>query len=170
MLVRLHLDNIPRLDTISHDSALSTSAFRKLSLILEFKIDIFAVQWNAQLLRPMFLPYEKNLQAFLFPPFNLIPRCLTKIRSDLAEVTITCPFWLTQFWFPDLLKMSIDTPRMLLYRPDLLLSCKGNRPSLIEQQTLHLFASRLSGQNTKTEDYRRSLLNGCNSNMSADKF
>ena len=62
-----------------------------------------------------------HLQAYAFPPFNLMRPVLNKIRqSQGLEVTVIAPFWPQREWFPDLLDLLVDVPLTLPERPDLL--------------------------------------------------
>ena len=59
-----------------------------------------------------------HLQAYAFPPFNLLRQVLNKVRqSEGLEVTLIAPFWPQREWFPDLL---VDVPLTLPERNDLL--------------------------------------------------
>ena len=62
-----------------------------------------------------------HLQAYVFPPFGLIPRLLSKVRlSRDLEVTLVAPFWPLKPWFPDLLELLLEVPLLLPMWRDLL--------------------------------------------------
>ena len=62
-----------------------------------------------------------HLQAYAFPPFNLLRQVLNKVRaSEGLEVTLIAPFWPQREWFPDLLDLLVDVPLSLPERHDLL--------------------------------------------------
>ena len=120
----------------SSDWMLCRSSFRTLSVVWKTDINLFATKWNAPL--PIFnswmiQPDAFALNAFLlnwsrfkeyaFPPFTLIARCLAKVRKEKAELVLVCPLWFSQPWFPLLLNLACDTPRIFRFRPDLLVSC-----------------------------------------------
>ena len=63
-------------------------------------IDAFSITWDKQLF-------------YAFPPFSLIARCLQKIQTDSAEGFMIVPMWPTQSWYPKLLHMLVDVPRVL---------------------------------------------------------
>ena len=63
-------------------------------------IDVFSITWDKQLF-------------YAFPPFSLIARCLQKIQTDSAEGFMIVPMWPTQSWYPKLLHMLVDVPRVL---------------------------------------------------------
>ena len=62
-----------------------------------------------------------HLQTYAFPPFGLIQRVLSKVRSSRnLEVTLVASFWLLRPWFLDLLDLLVDVPVLLPQRRDLL--------------------------------------------------
>ncbi|XP_068692889.1 uncharacterized protein [Montipora foliosa] len=63
-------------------------------------IDAFSSTWGKQLF-------------YAFPPFSLIARCLQKIQTDSAEGFMIVPMWPTQSWYPKLLHVLVDVPRVL---------------------------------------------------------
>ena len=54
-----------------------------------------------------------NIYFFAFPPFSQIIRCLQKTLRDRAECIVIVPLWPTQIWYPELLKLLVDFPRIL---------------------------------------------------------
>jgi hypothetical protein len=107
--------------------------FSRIQALWRVEIDLFASAWNAQL--PTFVswirqPLALSTNAFslilkdqfgyAFPPFALIPRCLAKIRKKRASLVLVCPWWPAQPWYPLLLKLAADAPRVLHPLPDLL--------------------------------------------------
>lgn len=63
--------------------------------------DAFSISWSE------FNPY-------IVPPFSIISRVLQKVQEDkLRNVILIVPMWATQPWFPTLLNLLIDLPRML---------------------------------------------------------
>ena len=72
-------------------------------------IDAFSVKWNA-------------INAYAFPPFCLIGRCLAKVRKDQADLLIITPVWPAQPWYPILLGMLIEPPILLPPIPNFLTS------------------------------------------------
>jgi hypothetical protein len=47
----------------------------------------------------------------------MIPICLTKIKKDKAVVILVCPLWPSQPWYPLLLEMATDIPRVFSSHP-----------------------------------------------------
>ena len=62
---------------------------------------------------------QKELYAF--PPFPAIRPVLSKLRSARGtSLILIAPFWPRKEWFPDLLQATVDIPRLLPTRKDLL--------------------------------------------------
>lgn len=107
-------------------------------------IDAFSVSWHDTL-------------NYIFPPFSLLGAVLQKVEEDQAEAILIAPIWTTQFWFPRLLKLLVDCPRMLpvtdtvLQLPQDPTACH----KLIKQLNLTVF--RLSGKLWKRKEFRRQL-------------
>ena len=59
-------------------------------------IDAFSIDWS-------------DLKFYAFPPISVIPRVFSKVKQDSAEGVIVVPFWLTQVWYPAMLKMLVST-------------------------------------------------------------
>lgn len=145
------------------DWQLCTSVFYELSLLWKMDLDLFSSSWNAQL--PRFVswmpqPGAEEIDAFslnwagIFPPFALIPKCLAKIRREGADVIFICPYWPSRPYFPLLLEMACDVPRMLPPKPDLLRNNLGSPHPLASGGSLRLIALKLSGDSTVSMDFR----------------
>lgn len=158
----------------SSDWMLNPMVFSRIADVWKVDMDLFAFAWNAHL--PSFaswLPQPgaaavnafslswSSMCAYLFPPFALIPRCLTKIRRDEAEVVFICPYWPSRPYFPMLLELSVDSPRLLPFTRDLLMSCTGQPHPLTAAGQLRLIAWRLSGRVSAGRIYRDELLTYC---------
>lgn len=126
-------------------------------------IDLFATRLNAQIQRyvswkpdPLAEAFDaftlnwKNYFSYMFPPFNLIGRCLQKIAFDQAECWMVVPAWATQYWFPELIKMLMDSPILLPFRN--LVSLPGCSQAG-HPLKLQLMACRLSGDLCKVEAF-----------------
>jgi hypothetical protein len=70
-------------------------------------VDGFSVSWA-------------NGYFYAFPPFSLIPKCLEKISGDQAEGILLVPAWPmhAQTWYPLLLQMLTQEPKLLLWIPE----------------------------------------------------
>ena len=119
---------------------------KQLDKYISWKRDPEALWINA------FSSSWSNIYFFAFPPFSQIMRCLLKVGRDRAECIIVVPLWPTQIWYPELLKMLVEYPRIL--PPGNILSLpnvKGVHPLM---NKLHLIACRLSGYPMKAETFR----------------
>ena len=128
-------DEESRRDDHSLEWMLNPRDFAYLVDSLKFypDIDLFASRLNAQV-RP-FVSYRpdpecQHVDAFsldwehrsfyAFPPFACIASCIQKVVQDRATGIIVAPNWPTQFWYPELLRISISNPIHLYARKDLL--------------------------------------------------
>ncbi|XP_068209145.1 uncharacterized protein [Palaemon carinicauda] len=86
----------------------------------------------------------RHLQGYAFPPFPLIRNILNKLRESTGcSLTLVTPFWPQKDWFVDLLELSVDTPRRLPVRRDLLKQ-PHRHVFHLRPQALQLTAWRLS--------------------------
>jgi hypothetical protein len=102
-------------------------------------------------------------EIYAFPPLPLIPRVLAKVRLERASMILIAPLWSRRPWFPLLLDLSCDSPRLLPSSPRLLSQHFPQSGVLYNQDTatLRLAAWRLSGDFSKTEGFRRRLSISC---------
>ena len=137
----------------SSDWQLLSSVFKSLQSSLgPFSIDLFASRANHQLpeycswkpdptavaVDAFSMPWSSE-RSYLFPPFNLVRRSLTKIRME--AVTSTCLIalaWPAQSWYPQLLEMLMKKPIMLSPEEGLLLSPELTSHPLILEDYLSL--------------------------------
>ena len=160
-------DRESRADCDASDWKLETSVFSRINEIWPSDIDLFSSAWNAQL--PSFfswLPqpgaagvnaFSRNWKGFfgyVFPPFSLIFKCLEKIVKEEANIVFVCPVWPTQPWFPVLLELTCDVPRLLRSSQSLLVSLMNEPHPLLATGTLQLAAWNLSGKITDSRDFR----------------
>lgn len=52
-------------------------------------------------------------KCYAFPPFSLILRCLQKIETDKWEGIMIVLVWPTQPWYPKLMCLFVNMPRLL---------------------------------------------------------
>ena len=69
--------------------------------------DAFNVKWDFQL-------------AYLFPPFCMIKRCLSKIQQDQSHCVLITPVWKSSPWYPVILSLLVGQPLLLPRWLDLL--------------------------------------------------
>ena len=101
-------------------------------------IDLFATEVNAKL--PVYvspvpdgrayaidaLSFDwTNLDAYAYPPANLLTKILHKAKSQPCKLTLIAPFWCKNSWLWDLVHFSTDQPLKILPRPRLLAQPKG---------------------------------------------
>ena len=150
------------------DWRLNPSVFEKVQALWPSEVDVFASQWNAQLIkfiswRPQpqamrvngFAINWRGLAEYVFPPFALIFKCLEKIRREKAEVVFICPTWTSQPWFPVLLELACDVPMMFHQESSLLMSALDKIHPLLLSNGLHLAAWKLSGDDCVAKDFRQ---------------
>ena len=128
-------------------------------------IDLFATRLNKKCDR--FVSWKPEPQAcfvdafchswidykfYAFPPFSLVPHCLSKIIREGSEGVLVAPLWVGQPWFPKLLTVLMDFPLILpegaLYLPHQ----EGLHPL---ENTLRLLVCHVSGNSMKTRDFRQ---------------
>ena len=156
------------------DWVLLSERFKDLQITWPMEIDLFAAAWNCQLPKYVSWIPQPNatavnafslnwtrLKAYAFPPFSLIPRCLGKIRRENADLILVCPFWPSQPWWPLLLEMAIDVPRVFRPHRILLHSSELQPHPLLQSSRFRLTAWRLSGLAYKSDNFRLKLSNYC---------
>ena len=134
------------------------SFFEQLSV--QPNIDLFASRLNYQLdcfvsFKPD--PYSYAIDAFtldwgkydfyIFPPFSLVSRVLSKIQMDHAEGVCVLPDWPTQPWYPKA-KSLLKLPPIIL-KPSKYLLVLSSHPETIHplHSKLQLLVCLLSAKN-----------------------
>jgi len=157
----------------SSDWQLCPSVFDTLNYQLgPFSIDLFASRTNHQL--PTYCswrpdPGASTIDAFsiswtkmtpyLFPPFCLVGRALSKIRRESVNFAcLIAPAWPAQHWYPQLLSMLSDFPILLPEDHDLLLDVNHQPNPLQEEGRLYLTAWPISGRPMRHKAFHRELL------------
>ncbi len=65
-----------------------------------------------------FLQDWSELKVYANPPWNLVGRVLTKVQIEKATVVgLVAPVWKAQSWYPMLLEMAMDSPRLFPWQP-----------------------------------------------------
>ena len=121
-------DRLSRMADEDHSYLLVPDSFHALCSVVPFelKVDCFASRLNFKL-KKFFSRYRDPLSSgvnafsfrwidgvYLFPPFPLIHRVLSKFLSDrTGHGVLICPYWPSQSWFPSLLDLLISPPVLL---------------------------------------------------------
>ena len=89
---------------------------------------------------------------YMFPPFLLLNKVIQKLRtSQTGEVILIASWWLSQPWFPHLLRLSVDhLLRFFQYRRDLL----SQQGYISSGKSYHLHALKLLCSTTKQQDFQ----------------
>lgn len=141
-----------------HEWTLNKQVFQKiLASHPNLNIDLFATRLNNQLStycswKPdpgsahvdAFSLNWSNYAFYAFPPFSLVPRCVQKIIQDKAKGILVVPLWTTQSWFPLVLQLLYDHPRILPPATNLLQHPHWEHPHPLHNK-LHLMVCPLSG-------------------------
>jgi hypothetical protein len=97
------------------------------------------------------------MSPYIFPPFSLIPRILSKIKSDTVEkAIIIVPFWPTQSWFSLLISVIISLPVRLPHHKDLIVMPTTGETNPLRKTDC--IAAVLSGNPSLIEDFRKTLV------------
>ena len=158
-----------------HDSSnwkLCPSVFEALNYLMgPLSIDLFASRINYQL--PVYCswkpdPGARTVDAFsiswaretpyLFPPFCLIGRALSKIsREAVDSACLVAPAWPSQIWYPQLLAILMGPP-ILLPTEDYLLLSPDQRPHPLQLEgSLCLTAWPISGNISRCKGFLQEL-------------
>ena len=137
-------------------------------------MDLFASPYNCQV--PTFCSWIQDESAFVTnafsihwgspwvsfvnAPWSLLLKILQKVASDQAEVRCITPYWTQQPWWPLLLSLATDHPRLIPEFPDLLQVPQDQdsqgRPARLPPST-RLIAWKLSGVPSMATGFRRAL-------------
>ena len=102
--------------------------------------DVFTLDWT-------------KFMGYANPPWNLVGRVLTHVRSQQAKVTLITPIWRAQVWYPILLEMLVQEP-LLPPSPSLILPThRVNRPEV----TPPLATWVISGRDSEVKTFQRRL-------------
>ena len=127
---------------------------------LNHQVDTF-VSWKPepQAWAVAFSLHWKDIMFYAFPPFSVLGRVLSKIKMEQASGILVLPLWPTQPWFPVMMDLLVDHPRLVKPNPNNLL-IKGNPLLLHPLHTkLSLLVTLLSGRPLETLAYRKAIPN-----------
>ena len=100
----------------------------------------------------------RNFTGYAFPPFNLIPQVLAKIKESQCRLILIDLLWPQRSWFPIVLSLLTDTPRRLSVSHGIVSQNQG-KPMHPDPGLLHLHALKLSAVKSETETFLSSLPN-----------
>ena len=96
------------------------------------------------------------MYAYAFPPQILLHRVLRKVQLEPCKLILIAPMSPTQSWYPILLELIIDYPRLLPGIPNLLTQEKG-RLFHPDPVSLKLAAWKISGVIEETRIFQKKL-------------
>lgn len=155
-----------------HEWQLNPVLFQQLSAVFPaLSIDLFATVLNRQLPRYVSWkpdPHAEYVDAFskswkgdyfyAFPPFSLIHKCLNKIEAEQAEGLLVVPAWPTETWYPRVLQLLVQEPKLMLWTAGLeLVVHPSDHKAHSMKGKLKLMACPLSGDTMKSEVFQSML-------------
>ena len=164
-------DDLSRNFKADTEWALSNDVFARLcSLFGVPDIDLFAsrlnhkvpkyASWKPDPLASFVDAFSLNWRAFsnayAFPPFCLVGRCLQKVVLQQKTLIVVVPLWYTQAWFTRLLSLLMHHPRFVRVTKGVL-----HNPILGQMHPLssklNLLVCRISGRGLLNETFRETL-------------
>ena len=156
------------------DWMLNPQVFQKIQENMgPLEIDLFASRLTKQLSHfyswradpetaatDAFMQDWSHLRGFANPPWCLISRCLSKVKAEEARMVLVTPLRNTQPWFPVVLEMLEDYPRLLINQPDLVVLPVGQE-FLLKQGVPQLIAWPISGNLTHHKAFLQRLRTSC---------
>jgi hypothetical protein len=146
------------------DPAVFLAVTQKLHVSLD--IDLFATRLNTQL--PCYVSWQpdpeaafidafsvtwSDYNAYLFPPFSMINRCVQKLSLEKSRGLLIVPLWPNQCWFTPLMNLLIDCP-VILPKSSIL---PPMNPSATLPPGLRLLACHVSGENSEVMAFQNQL-------------
>ena len=111
---------------------------------------------NAKLVDAFTFNWGTNFN-YIFPPFSILGAVLRKIVQDQADAIVIAPLWPTQPWFPKILQLLVDCPRILPVKKSLVTLSFNKAKVHPLLNKLHLTAFKLSGDHLKVKVYQNQL-------------
>jgi hypothetical protein len=78
----------------------------------DLNFDAFTLCWT-DLNFDAFTLCWTDLNFYAFPPFSLVDKVCQKIIADKAEGFVVAPYWTTQSWFPQLMRLCREPPYLI---------------------------------------------------------
>ena len=101
-----------------------------------------------------------QMRGFANPPWCLIARCLSQVKRQVARVVMVTPLWTSQPWYPTILGMLEDYPRILPARDDLVV-LQTEQAFIMNQGVPVLVAWPISGNPLHQEEFLQKLQTSC---------
>jgi hypothetical protein len=95
-----------------------------------------------------------QLDAYAFPPWDLLPTVVRKIERSRCRILLVAPMWVRRSWFPSLCLMSDQEPLKLPLRNDLLVQGTHRDAVYPDLEVLDLHVWILSGPLSSVESCR----------------
>ena len=109
-------------------------------------VDAFTISWSSDSFQ------------YMFPPFNLLYRAMSKIRTDNAWVVAVIPMWTNQPWFSLMLQHLTNFPVLLpMETPSILTLPFDSTTPHPNLKSLHLLSVMLSGINADQRKFQNQL-------------
>ncbi|HJS83402.1 MAG TPA: DNA N-6-adenine-methyltransferase, partial [Nitrososphaera sp.] len=157
-------DHLSRLESDWTESRLNPDIFQLIQTQWgPFSLDAMAMAVNTQCPRYVSLRYDPGCiytdflgrpldhkeNAFVNPPFSMIPRILRKIEEEKLTLVLIVPVWPAQSWWPTVWTLCSDWPLLLPRHPALLQKIQEGK--WIDSLPMWgLIAMRLSGVHSVT--------------------
>lgn len=154
-----------RIVSFSNEYSLSCEAFHNLLFIIPFTptVDLFAsnsnfrlpnyVSWNydPKALKTNAFSFQWPDNVYMFPPINLISKCLDKIKTDgVHQALLITPAWPGLISLPIIFSMLIDSP--------IFISNSNLEGPLPTRRPFHMMAWSISSLRAHQEAYLKKLL------------
>jgi len=152
------------------DWMLNPQVFSQIQQVMgPLQIDLFASRLTKQL--PTFYSWRPDPEAqgtdafnqdwsqergFANPPWCLIARCLSQIKKQAARVVMITPLWASQHWYPTILEMLEEFPRLLPVREDLVI-LQSEQDFIMSQGVPTLVAWPISGNPLHHKEFLQKL-------------
>ena len=158
-----------RSQTDRTDWKLSPNIFHKIQQTFgPLEVDLFATRLSAQCQRyfswrpdpsaeatDAFLQVWTHIKGYANPPWNLVGRTLAQIQTHKANLVLVAPVWRSQPWYPTLLHMLVDYPRLIAAETEIMV----NRDSSLMLPQLAVW--HISGRDTEINSFRKMLWTSC---------
>ena len=93
---------------------------------------------------------------YCFPPYNLIPLIIRKVRAEEVTITLIAPYWTKQVWYPTLMRMLVKVPVLLPHREDIIVN-PVNPSKKVDIKQVRLMACVISGKSSKVQEFKETV-------------